>query len=191
MNEPPPMHGTESWWDALRRRKVVQWGILYVAGAWGFLQGFEFLSDTYGWPLQLQQLATLALLIGLPIVLALAWYHGDRGQQRVTVAEFAIITLLLMIGGGALAFYQHNSDGGAEPVSAATDTPASPALPAAPEARPSLAVLPFVDLSQLKDQEYLGDGLAEEIINQCQPATLPERSIRCLSQSACLPFQAR
>ena len=25
----------------------------------------------------------------------------------------------------------------------------------------------------------------------CQPATLPERSIRCLSQSACLPFQAR
>ncbi|MBS1116222.1 MAG: hypothetical protein H6Q87_606, partial [candidate division NC10 bacterium] len=30
------MHGTESWWDALRRRKVAQWGILYVAGAWGF-----------------------------------------------------------------------------------------------------------------------------------------------------------
>ena len=94
------MHGTEGWWDALRRRKVVQWGILYVAGAWGFLQGFEFLSDTYAWPRQLQQLTTLALLIGLPIVLVLAWYHGDRGQQRVTTAEFAIITLLLLIGGG-------------------------------------------------------------------------------------------
>lgn len=166
MNEPPPMHGTESWWDTVRRRKVAQWGILYVAGAWSFLQGVEFLSDTYGWPHQLQQLATLALLIGLPIVLALAWYHGDRGQQRVTAAEFAIITLLLLIGGGALAFYQHNSSGGAEPVLAGTETPASPALSAASETRPSLAVLPFVDLSQLKDQEYLGDGLAEEIINQ-------------------------
>jgi len=166
LNETPSADGTEDWWDALRRRKVVHWGILYVAGAWSFLQGVEFLSDTYAWPHQLQQLATLTLLIGLPIVLALAWYHGDRGQQRVTVAEFAIITLLLLIGGGALAFYQHNSKGGAEPVSAATEAPASPALPAAPEARPSLAVLPFVDLSQLKDQEYLGDGLAEEIINQ-------------------------
>jgi TolB-like protein len=166
VNEPPPMHGTESWWDALRRRKVAQWGLLYVAGAWSFLQAFEFLSDTYGWPLQLQRLATLALLIGLPVVLVVAWYHGDRGQQRVTTAEFAIITLLLMIGGGALAFYQQNSNSGAEPVSAATEAPASPALPAASETRPSLAVLPFVDLSQLKDQEYLGDGLAEEIINQ-------------------------
>lgn len=30
----------------------------------------------------------------------------------------------------------------------------------------SLAVLPFADLSQARDQEYLADGLAEEIINQ-------------------------
>ncbi len=29
----------------------------------------------------------------------------------------------------------------------------------------SIAVLPFVDMSETKDQEYLGDGLAEEIIN--------------------------
>lgn len=33
-------------------------------------------------------------------------------------------------------------------------------------ARPSLAVLPFVDLSQARDQQYLADGLAEEILNQ-------------------------
>jgi serine/threonine-protein kinase len=30
---------------------------------------------------------------------------------------------------------------------------------------PSIAVLPFTDLSPLKDQEYLADGLAEEILN--------------------------
>jgi hypothetical protein len=26
-------------WQKLRRRKVVQWGIAYSGGAWGFLQG--------------------------------------------------------------------------------------------------------------------------------------------------------
>jgi adenylate cyclase len=29
----------------------------------------------------------------------------------------------------------------------------------------SIAVLPFVDLSEKHDQEYLGDGIAEEILN--------------------------
>lgn len=187
MNEPPPTHGTEGWWDALRRRKVVQWGVLYVAGAWSFLQGIEFLSDTYAWPLQLQQLTTLALLIGLPIVLVLAWYHGDKGQQRVTTAEFAIITLLLLIGGGTLAFYQRNSAGDAEATSDVPDTPEPRASPGARDARPSLAVLPFVDLSQAKDQEYLGDGLAEEIINQL--AQVP--ALRLVGRTSSFSFKGK
>jgi TolB-like protein len=181
------MHGSEGWWDALRRRKVVQWGLLYVAGAWSFLQGVEFLSETYGWPLQFQQLTTLALLVGLPIVLVLAWYHGDRGHQRVTTAEFAIITLLLLIGGGALAFYQRSSEGGGEAAQAAADTSGQPASPGAPGARPSLAVLPFVDLSQAKDQEYLGDGLAEEIINQL--AQVP--ALRLVGRTSSFSFKGK
>ena len=74
----------------LTRRKVVQWGIVYVAGAWGFLQGPEYLSGTYDWPRQIQQLVTLALLIGLPIVLVLAWYHGDAVSSG-SPSEFVIV----------------------------------------------------------------------------------------------------
>jgi TolB-like protein len=33
-------------------------------------------------------------------------------------------------------------------------------------AEKSIAVLPFTDMSQKKDQEYLADGMAEEILNQ-------------------------
>ena len=71
-------------WEKLRRRKVVQWGVAYSLFAWGLLQGLEYLSDTFVWPPLLQQLATLAFLVGLPIVLVVAWYHGDRGEQQVT-----------------------------------------------------------------------------------------------------------
>jgi len=35
----PIQHSAEGLWADLRRRKVVQWGIAYVAGAWGLLQG--------------------------------------------------------------------------------------------------------------------------------------------------------
>ena len=106
-----PQDGEETtFWERLRRRKVVQWGVAYAAGAWGFLQGLEYVSDTFGWPGRLQQLATLALAIGLPVVLVLAWYHGDRGQQRVSRAELAIITLLFLVGGGIFWRYDKASE---------------------------------------------------------------------------------
>jgi hypothetical protein len=108
-------------WFALRRRKVVQWGIAYAAGAWGLLQGLEYVSSTFDWPRQIQQLATLALLIGLPIVLVLAWYHGDRGERRVTRTELAILTLLFLLGGGLFWRYQHMGAASESPLPAACD----------------------------------------------------------------------
>ncbi len=53
------------------------------------------------------------------------------------------------------------------------DTPASPLTPPIPEVpsafplpdKPSIAVLPFTNMSNDKEQEYFADGLAEEIIN--------------------------
>ena len=110
MNDTPTEREAESTWTRLRRRKVVQSGVIYVAAAWGFLQGLQYVSEAFEWPTQLRQVALLLLLIGLPIVLVLAWYHGDRGQQRVSTPEFAILTLLLLLGGGALWYYQRASD---------------------------------------------------------------------------------
>jgi hypothetical protein len=72
---------SDNLWSRLRRRKLVQWGIAYAAGAWGLLQGLEYVTSTFDWPRQIQQLTTLALLIGLPIALVLAWYHGDKGHR--------------------------------------------------------------------------------------------------------------
>jgi len=46
VTEAPTGNAGENGWDKLRRRKVGQWGILYAAGAWGFLQGLEYVTDT-------------------------------------------------------------------------------------------------------------------------------------------------
>src|SRR5512145_258366 len=117
----------EGFWPRLRRRKVVQWGIAYSVGAWGFLQGLEYVSEAFGWPGQLRQVAILALLIGLPIVLVLAWYHGDRGEQRVGGTELTIITLLCLVGGGI--FWRYERSG--EPPDTAIEADARPATPIA------------------------------------------------------------
>lgn len=147
----------EALWEKLQRRKVVQWGIAYGLFAWGLLQGLEYLTDTFGWPTLLQQLATLAFLIGLPIVLVIAWYHGDRGEQQVHAAEFLILFGLLLVG-GALFWWFGTS---AVSTSARDDGPRS-GLPASDR---SIAVLPFDNLSGDPANEFLGDGLAEELSN--------------------------
>jgi tetratricopeptide (TPR) repeat protein len=62
-------------------------------------QGLQFLAEAFDWSSRVLQFGTLIALIGLPIVLVLAWYHGDRGHQRPLRTEIAILALLLLAGG--------------------------------------------------------------------------------------------
>jgi TolB-like protein len=159
MAEPIEQAG-EGFWPRLRRRKVVQWGIAYSVGAWGFLQGLEYVSEAFGWPGQLRQVAILALLIGLPVVLVIAWYHGDRGAQRVSGAELTIITLLFLLGGGIFWRYDRATE------TSTVETPAAetPAVAAA-QTGASIAVLPFVNMSTDAENEFFSDGISEELLN--------------------------
>lgn len=78
-----------------------------------------------------------------------------RRRPRLAAVAMAVV---LVSSGSAWLLRKHN----AAPPPAPTGT----AVATAASTRPSLAVLPFADLSQAQDQSYLADGLAEEILNQ-------------------------
>jgi len=138
-------------WARLRERKLFQWGVAYLAGAWLLLQVIDLLAGTFHWPDRVQQVATMLLAVGFLAALVLAWYHGERGAQRVVPMELAIFAVLCIIAGAAVAFV-------ARP---------APGLGSAGEATPaSVAVLPFVNMSADSEQEYFSDGITEEILNR-------------------------
>jgi TolB-like protein/Tfp pilus assembly protein PilF len=179
MNDPAPSRDTTNVWSALRRRKVVQWGLAYVAGGWALLQGIDFLVDAFHWPDATKQIATIALAIGLPVALVLSWYHGDRGQQRVGGTELTILAALLALGGFLLWRYEPATE---TPTTATSTTPAPTGDPPNPK---SIAVLPFADMSPQKDQEYMSDGIAEELLSVL--AQIPE--LRVIARTSSFAFK--
>ena len=149
-------------WEEVARRKVGQWGVLYATGAWGFLQGLGYLTELFGWPNELPRVVALALLAGLPEVFVVAWFHGDRGDQRVTGTELALITLLFLLGGGLFWAYQHvdNSvEGGAVEHT-------RPRPPGDKDPRPVVAVLPFENRSDQAADAHFVDGVHDDLLTQ-------------------------
>ena len=185
MTDTPTERAAESTWTRLRRRKVVRWGLAYIAGAWAVLQGIAFFADVFGWPFQSKRIASLLLVIGLPLTVVLAWYHGDRGQQRVTRAEFAWLIALLLLGAGTLWWAQQGDDSGSSRVIEAGNEARAPAALTADDR--SLAVLPFVNMSSDPEQEYFSDGISAQVLDLV--ARIPE--IRVIARTSSFSFRGK
>jgi adenylate cyclase len=79
-------------------------------------------------------------------------------KNRLAIAVTAAITIILAyVAVDRLWLSKHTP--AEKPVTAVASAP-SPAIP-----EKSVAVLPFVDMSEKKDQEYFSDGLSEELID--------------------------
>jgi TolB-like protein/Flp pilus assembly protein TadD len=187
LTDVPTERDDEGAWARLRRRKVAQWGLAYAAGAWALLQVIGFSADAFHWPDATKQFSMLALAIGLPIAMTLAWYHGDRGVQRVTSIELVVLTLLLFLGGGLLWLYGNRSVPTTASVTTAPAEPVRAPLVAISDSRPSIAVLPFVNMSPDKDQEYFSDGLSEQMLDVL--ANVPQ--LRVIARTSSFSFKGK
>ncbi|HOX71838.1 hypothetical protein [Dokdonella sp.] len=167
----------------LKRRNVIRIGGLYLVAAWLLVQVAGTLLPVFEAPTWVMKVLVAVLAIGCVLALALAWVFEltPQGLQRDAGAPATesiapqtarrldrtiIVVLLLALGVFAIDKMGSDSFSGSGETSRAkaghpeNDADPIPAVPAK-----SIAVLAFADMSPGRDNEYLGDGIAEEILN--------------------------
>ncbi len=205
------MRSYQQFFAELKRRKVFKVAAVYGATAFVLLQVADLLKEGLNLPTTFIPFITAVTLLGFPLALILAWAlevtpDGLRRTELAGAGELAEIVALpaskrwpagllalagfaALVGGvwlagqrsGASAVLAEGSreSAGTEVRLAMTDLDDDP--------RPSIAVLPFADMSPEGDQEYFSDGMTEEILNVLAKVS----ELRVTARTSAFAFKGR
>jgi TolB-like protein/cytochrome c-type biogenesis protein CcmH/NrfG len=166
----------------LKHRNVVRVAVLYLLACWLILDPVHVVFHMLEVPAWANRLVLILMAIGLPAVLLFAWAFEITPEGLKPTVEVdpkksirlltgrrldrAIIVVLVLALGYFVAdkFWLAKREPVPESVATKPTAPLPPAAIAVPEK--SIAVLPFVDMSEKKDQEYFSDDLTEELIDR-------------------------
>ena len=204
--------GYQRFFAELKRRQVFR--VMAVYGVVGFivLQVVDLLVPALLLPEWTYRFVAVLLFVGFPVAIVLAWAFEQTpaGIQRTGPADAAEIDAIvsapasrrwpagmLALAGVALLFGgwwlgQRGTPGadvaGDGPVAAEPGAEPELRLALAAEERealPTIAVLPFADMSPEGDQEYFSDGISEELLN----ALVKLRDLKIVSRTSAFAYR--
>jgi TolB-like protein/Tfp pilus assembly protein PilF len=133
----------------LKARNVRKTMAIYVGSALTTIGIIKLFAETYGLSTSFMPIVVTVLTCGLVSAFVFAWFHGKEGAQRFSRREIllhagiAIVALLLSLRIG----------------------PASTQR-SLPKGANTIAVLPFKNMSDNKEDEFFSDGITEDILTQ-------------------------
>jgi adenylate cyclase len=170
----------------LKRRRVFRTAALYLAAAWLVLQVADLLFDAYGASAVAMQTLLAVTAIGFPIALVLSWVYDLRATEpdgsatasprRIRTAD-TLIVVIAVLAAGMFARSHFLAPSASE----------EPPLPVAvtASAEPGIAVLPLANIAGNPEDDYLADGLTEELLNVL--ASMPQ--LRVIARSSAFAFK--
>jgi adenylate cyclase len=182
-----------SFFAELKRRNVVRMAGLYLVGAWLLVQVAGTVLPMFGAPEWLPRSIVILLAIGFIPALIFSWVfeltpQGLKRDEDVKPEESiapqtarrmnrTIIAVLVL----ALGYFAVDKFALAPRRAVAPNESSSAA------SADSIAVLPFVNMSSDKEQDYFSDGLSEELLNQL--AQIPQ--LRVIARTSSFSFKGK
>jgi TolB-like protein/lipoprotein NlpI len=183
----------------LKRRNVTRVALLYIVAAWLVLQVADVSISLLSLPEWVGKVVFLLLALGFPFALIFSWVYEltpeglrreseidrDRSITHATGRRINILTALLLILAISAVVLDRVIPEGGDTAASSEDAEAERA--AAASGPPSIAVLPFVNMSNDPEQEYFSDGISEELLNVL--ARYPE--LRVAARTSAFQFKGR
>jgi len=141
----------------LKRRRVPKVGGAYLVVAWLAVQAVSIGFPAFDAPPWALRVFILVALLGFPIAVVMAWVfdatpEGVKAESAGTRASLGVYVAAAALAALALGWYFKG-----QPSYRAGDVPAN--------TTPSVAVLPFANMSGKADEDYFSDGMTEELLN--------------------------
>ena len=187
-----------SFINELKRRNVIRVALAYGVVAWFMLQLADMVLENIAAPAWVMQTLMLMMVIGFPLVVIFAWAfemtpegikkekNVDRTQSvthktgrkldRMIIGVMAIVITFLVVDRFILSEDSAETSQLAESATQAVEQEA-----VVSESGPSVAVLPFVNMSDDASNEYFSDGLTETLLHML--AQLPDLRVAARTSS--------
>ena len=190
-----------SFFEELKRRNVIRVAIAYGVAAWFVLQLADVVLENIGAPEWVMQAIMLVLAVGFPMVIIFAWAFEmtpegikkekdvDRTQSITNVTGRKLDRMIIGVLTVTVAYLLidklvlQNSQ--PAPTETAQSAPVEVEVPV--DTGPSVAVLPFINMSGDKDNEYFSDGLTETLLHML--AQLPD--LRVAARTSSFAFKGK
>jgi TolB-like protein/Tfp pilus assembly protein PilF len=175
----------------LKRRHIYRVAAAYAVVAWVLIQLVSNISPMLRLPDWAGTLVLVLLFVGFPVALLFAWIHqlapegGALAPVTTGKLDWVLIGALVVVI--ALVSYQQlaPAPGARIAESQQASVAAARAVASTQTGAISIAVLPFVNLSSDKEQEFFSDGMTEEITSAL--AQLPD--LRVVARTSAFQFK--
>ncbi len=154
----------------LRRRNVYKVAVAYVVVGWLLLQAASILLPTFEAPPWVLKVFVIAIVLGFPIALILAWAFElmpegikrtesgeDEPQQSRSRAWIYVVLIAGALSAGLFFLGRYTASSRQSPPNEFGTTTSD---------NKSVAVLPFESLSEDKSNAYFADGIQDQILTR-------------------------